>query len=371
MPARPERNGSRAVTREDVARRAGVSTATVSYVVNDGPRPVSAAARKAVLEAIEALGYRPDRIARTLARRRSQAIAFISPDITNPILADLAREVDEAAAESGYTLVVLNANHSVERQRAQIAFLDAMRVDGVLVVTPGDDPGRVLPVLAHGCPVVLVEREVPDAPVDMVLVDNVDIGRQATDHLLQHGHTVVGCVGGPGAAQRIRGYRESLVLGGIAVRPELIRAGELDLAGGAAAATTLLSSIPRPTAIFATNDRLAAGVVGAARERGLRIPEDLAIVGADDSYVTRVSVPPLTTVALPVHEMARLATTLLLDRIGGTAPRAPRQVAFKARLVIRASCGCSQAAPSLPVTIRPTAGGIRLPERSETDHQRP
>jgi LacI family transcriptional regulator, galactose operon repressor len=341
MLARAEGNGSRTVTREDVARRAGVSTATVSYVVNDGPRPVSAAARKAVLEAIEALGYRPDRIARTLARRRSQAIAFISPDITNPILADLARAIDEAATDSGYTLVVLNANHSVERQRAQIAFLDAMRVDGVLVVTPGDDPHRVLSILEHRCPIVLVEREIPDAPVDMVLVDNVDIGRQATDHLLEHGHIVVGCVGGPGAAKRIRGYQESLVLGGLAVRPELIRTGEPDLAGGASATEALLSADPRPTAIFATNDRMAAGAISAVRGLGLRVPEDLAIVGADDSYVTLVTVPPLTTVALPVPEMARLATTLLMERIRATAPPAPRQVAFKARLTVRASCGCT------------------------------
>lgn len=362
MPGGRPRGTDGAVTREDVARRAGVSTATVSYVINDGPRPVSRGARQAVLRAIDELGYRPNRVARTLARRRSQVIAFITPDITNPILAELAREVDEAAAELGYVLVVVNANHSTERQRAQIALFDEKRVDGLLVVTPGIEPERLLPLLERGSPIVLVEREIPGARVDMVLVDNVDMGRQATDHLLQHGHAVVGCVGGPGAAGRIQGYRESLVLGGLSVQPELVRTAESTLAGGASAAASILSSRPRPTAIFASNDRMAAGVISSARERGLRVPEDLAVVGADDSYVTLVTVPPLTTVALPVHEVGRLATTLLLDRIRGTAPPAPRQVAFKARLIVRASCGC--VAPNLPLGERsdafaPAAANVR------------
>jgi LacI family transcriptional regulator len=233
------------VTREDVARRAGVSTATVSYVINDGPRPVSGATRGAVLRAIDELGYKPDRIARTLARRRSQVIAFITPDITSPILSELAREVDEATAESGYVLVVMSARHGLEPRRAEISFLDESRAEGLMVVAPGFEPERLLRFLKRGSPTVLLMREIPDAPVDMVLVDNVDVGRQATDHLLRHGHTVVGCVGGPGAAQRVQGYRDSLVLGGRSVQPELIRSGDADLGGGASAATSMLASAER------------------------------------------------------------------------------------------------------------------------------
>ena len=343
-----------------------MSTATVSYVINDGPRPVSRATRSAVLRAIDELGYKPDRIARTLARRRSQVIAFITPDITSPILAELAREVDEAAAESGYVLVVVGANHGIERQRIEHAFLDESRAEGFVVVTPGFEAERLLPFLKRGNPTVLLMREVTDAPVDMVLVDNVDVGRQATDHLLQHGHTVVGCVGGPGAAQRVQGYRESLVLGGRSVQPELIRFGDPDLGGGASAAASMLSQRPRPTAIFATNDRMAAGVIGAARARGLRVPEDLAVVSADDSYLTRVTVPPLTAVAPPIHEMARLATTLLFDRIRGTAPAAPRQVAFKARLTVRASCGCDESAMPSALDDNAARSALQVANRSGT-----
>lgn len=330
----------RLATREDVARRAGVSTATVSYVVNDGPRPVAAATRATVLRAIRDLGYRPNQLARGLARRRTQVIAYVTPDISNPLLAELARQVEDTAFQSGYMLVVCNSNRSADRERAQIALLDEKRVDGLLLVTTGLDADDLRQILDDGIPVVLLEREIHGVAVDMVLVDNRDIGRQATDHLLWHGHTAVACIAGPAAAQRVEGYRESLALGREGVRPALIREAEPSSAGGRDAARALLTSTERPAAIFASNDSIATGVLHAARDLGLVVPRDLAVVGADGTSVAGGAVPPLTTVTLPVAEIGRLATTMLLDRIRGIAPPAPRQVTLKAKLAIRASCGC-------------------------------
>lgn len=340
------RSAATAVTREDVARRAGVSTATVSYVVNGGPRGVSPATRAAVLRAIKELDYKPNRLARRLARRGTQALAFVTPDITNPLLADLARQVEETAFEAGYMLVLCNTNRSPDRERAQIALLDEKRVDGLVVVTSGLDHEGLRYVLENGISIVLLDREIPGAPVDMVLVDNVDIGRQAVDHLREHGHERIACVAGPAAAKRVQGFRESLQLGGLAPRKASIQIAEPTVSGGQAAATTLFASGVRPTAIFASNDLMAVGVLHAARAAGLKVPEDLAVVGADGTYVATTAVPPLTTVTLPVVELGRFATTILLDRIRGTAPPAPRRVTLKAQLTVRTSCGCPAREPA-------------------------
>ncbi|MFN8522019.1 MAG: LacI family DNA-binding transcriptional regulator [Chloroflexota bacterium] len=328
------------VTRDDVARLAGVSTATVSYVVNRGPRPVSAEARAAVLRAVEALGYSPNRTARALARPGSRLLAFMTPDVTNPILAMLAAEIDRVASESGYVAVTLGCDGDVDRIRIRMDAFVRNRIDGLLMVTPGIGADALRSALRAEIPTVLVEREIPGADVDMVLVDNVDIGRQATEHLLEHGHAVVGCVGGPGAAGRIRGFREALILGERTVYPDLIQMAEPSVEHGEAVAGAMLASDARPTAIFATNDRMAAGVIRAAHAAGVRVPEGLAVVSADDSYVSLATSPPLTAVAMPIQEMARLAVSILLDRIRGQARTKPLHVELRPGLVIRGSCGC-------------------------------
>jgi LacI family transcriptional regulator, galactose operon repressor len=190
-------------------------------------------------------------------------------------------------------------------------------------------------------PLVVLQYELPGVAADIVQVDNVDIGRQATDHLQEHGHAAIGCVAGPGAAARIRGYREALMLQGRTMHSEPIQSADATVAEGQAAAAAMLSQARRPTAIFATNGLMAAGALRAARDLGLRVPEDLAIVAADDSYVSIVTTPTITTVGLPADELARLGMGMLLDRIRGVAKPTPRQLTLKASLTKRESCGCT------------------------------
>lgn len=325
--------------RDDVARAAGVSTATVSYVLNGGPRPVSAAARAAVLRAVAELGYTPNRVARAVARR-TRTILTIVPAITNPLLAELASQAEVAAVAAGYTAVVASAEGSVLRERELIAHAALMRVDGVVLVARDLEPGDLRPLRDAGIPVVQLGRGLPGEAVDAVLVDNVDIGRQATAHLLEHGHQVVAGIAGPGGAHRVQGYREAHILGGVPVSPALIRSADSTASAGRQHALDLLRLCPRPTAIFATNEPLAIGVLQAARRLGLRVPEDLAVAAADGTYLAATASPVLTTVAFPVAEMARLAVGMLLDRMKGNGPTTPRQVTFKATLVRGASCGC-------------------------------
>jgi LacI family transcriptional regulator len=316
-----------------------VSTATVSYALNGGPRPVSAAARAAVLRAVDQLGYRPNRRARDRARR-TRTIAAIVPAITNPLLASLVASIDAAALEAGYTVLVASAESSVDRQRDLIAHLAAMRADGVVVTARElrrDDLG---PLRAAGVPAVVLASAIPDAQVDAVLVDHVDIGRQAAAHLLEHGHRLAACIAGPGGGERIEGYRQAHVLAGVPLDPGLVRRDDATAFAGRREALDLLRLRPRPTAIFATNEPIALGVLHAARSLGLRVPEDLAVVAADGTYLAAMAAPSLTTVAYPVAEMARLTVAMLLDRIRGNGPDAPRQLTFKATLIRSASCGC-------------------------------
>lgn len=350
--------GAMPATRDDVARAAGVSVATVSYVLNGGPRPVSAERRRRVLQAVADLEYRPNAIARSLRARRTRILGFVLPDSANPYFAALAHAIEEAAAARGYQVIMANAAERPEREAAHIEALLRLQVDGLFWI-PADlrRASRVSP--RPDVPTVQIDRTLDVFPprggadgaagkgavFDVVTADNLAGGRLATDHLLALGHRRLACLAGPAghrhAQARLQGFKEALRTAGAGSGAgELIGHGEFDYASGAAVAGGWCALPPdaRPTGIVCGNDAMAIGALAALAAAGLRVPGDVSVTGYDDLPQAPYTVPPLTTVAQPVGEVAAAAVERLLARVErpGAAPR-PEHTVFPVRLVVRGS----------------------------------
>ncbi|MET7278078.1 LacI family DNA-binding transcriptional regulator [Kribbella sp. NPDC005582] len=311
------------VTRNDVARYAGVSTAVVSYVVNDGPRAVSPQARERVLEAIRVLGYRPNATARALRTGSTQTFGLITPDGGNPLFAELAKAIDKAAAERGYVVLQTSADGDPETERTKVAQLLARQVSGLVLVTPAEAPD----LGGADVPVVVVNRLLPG--VSSVRPRYREGARRAVEHLLWHGHTRIALVIG-GRGERERGWRDALRAAGLEDGPVVRVAFSRE--GGYAAGQELIAQ--RPTAVFASSDLQAIGVLRAVREAGLRVPEDVAVVAFDGTAEAEYCWPPLTVVRQPVERMAAEVVRQLVEGTVG------RPTAYPTELIIRKSCGC-------------------------------
>jgi LacI family transcriptional regulator len=332
------------VTMRDVAKLAGVSLPVVSYVINDGPRPVSPGTRDRVLRVIEELGYKPNRLARGLARKGTLSIALIIPNISDLFFAHLAQSVEEAAYAAGFSILLCNTGQDHEREIAYFNLLAKKRIDGILLVTSGLDAGQLQNASGEDLPLVVLDREIEGAFVDTVIFDNFTAGKHAAEHLLQHGGRGIACIAGPktlpGAVQRVEGYKEALKQAGVAPVDNLIKWCDYTFGGGLRDASGLLKGKIRPQAILACNDEMGAGVIHAARQAGMDVPRQLAVAGIGDSLIGQIVIPQLTTVNASVDDMGRTGTEMLLERIGGSAPRVQRRVVLDTKLIIRGSCGC-------------------------------
>ncbi|MDH6577741.1 LacI family DNA-binding transcriptional regulator [Kitasatospora sp. MAP5-34] len=338
------------VTRDDVARLAGVSTAVVSYVINNGPRPVAPATRERVKAIIEELGYRPDSMAQAMARRRSNLIGMVLPDARQPFFAELAHAVEQVASEHGKLVLIGNSDYRDAREDHYVREFLGMRVDGLILISQmpssrvaaevaADDTTRV--VLLHH------RSDVADNPA--VVTDDSGGARLAVRHLLDHGHAAVVCLGRPvgvlGAgdpvAGRVAGWLDAMAEAGVPTDGLLVDA-PFKRTETFGVALELLSRPDRPTAVFCATDDQAIGVLRAARELGLRVPEDLAVAAFDDIKQSAFADPPLTTVRADRDAMARAAVSLAL---GLEPPAGPGGALrrFPAELVIRRSCGCNPA----------------------------
>ena len=329
----------------DVAKRAGVSKSSVSRVLNGGP--VSPKTRKAVLEAIEELGYRPSVAARGLVTKRSQTVGFVLTDVADPYYSEIIRGVEAALSEKGYSLILCSARWDNARELNYIRMLAEHRVDGLLVLssltTANEDALQTLSTEMER-PVVFLDRSSPGTSFDSVGVDDFTAAAGAVRHLVNLGHARIAHVTGPlnyhSGVRRLQGYRHALAQAGIEIDESLIAEGNFTKRGGYEAAVRLLSLKNRPTAIFAANDISALGVWQAAREFGLRIPEDLALVGFDDIELLNLADIPLTTVRQPRYDFGYVGTQILLTRIEESEkPKKRRQVILPTELIIRRSCG--------------------------------
>ena len=325
----------------DVARRAGVSSATVSRVLADKPH-VSDDLRQRVLAAVDELGYTPSRVARSLRVRRSTIIGLIISDIQNPFFTSLVRAVEDVAYEHDFVVMLCNSDEDIEKEGLYINVLLSEQVAGV-VITPTretDNPSRKL--VEAGTPVVAVDRRMRDLDVDTVVVDNVGGSAELTAHLLSHGHRRIGAIVGPATSttgrERLRGFAEALEAHGISPIPELIKIGLPKEDFGYGAMASMLDSAIPPDAVFAANNLLTVGALRAVNERNLRIPDDIAMVAFDEMSWTSLIAPGLTTVVQPTYELGCRAAQLLLRRIEGFDGPV-QEIVLAPSLCVRGSCG--------------------------------
>ena len=327
----------------DVAERAGVSVTSVSHVINE-TRPVSYELRERVLAAMEELGYHPNRLARSLRSGKTHTIGTIVPDSADPFFAEVARGIEDTAFENGYSLILCNSDANLDKEAFYTDVLVEKQVDGILFLAAGGSTGRILDLQQRGMPVVVVDRELPAAHVDSVVTDNAGGGWSATRHLIDLGHRRIGYIAGPSdltlSEYRFTGYRKALKEAGIAVDESLVVRGAFDFESGYRAARQLLTHSQRPTAIFACNDLMAIGAICAAVELGLRVPEDLSVIGYDDVPLASYSNPPLTTIAQPIYDLGVVAASMLLERLHDPV-RPARRIVLDVELQIRRSTAAS------------------------------
>lgn len=321
----------------EVAELAGVSRTTVSHVLS-GNRPVAIATRERVEHVIGELSFRPNGLARSLRIKRSDTIALIIPDITNPFYPVLARGLDDAMA-GRYRTFICNTDAVRERELEFAADLSDRHVDGMVIVAFQIEAPDLRSILELGMPVISLGESVDDPRVDIVLTDDEHGAFEATRHLIRHGHRRVGMIRGSAGADlpRSTGYRRALQEEDIPFDRELTASGAWTRPGGAKAMRALLALEDPPTAVFSANDLMAIGAMDAAREGGLSLPRDLALVGYDDIEAAALVSPPLTTVVNPAYEAGREAGRLLLDRMTGRYVGERREVVLRSRLVERGS----------------------------------
>ena len=332
-PASRASEARRSITRADVARYAGVSSAVVSYVLNNGPKPVAAATRIKVLDAISVLGYRPNASARALSRGVTDMVGMIVPDSRNPYFAELVHAVDRAAQEQGRTLLVINSDSRRSSTSDHIAGLASHQLDGLIVADTLSLAERSV-VTSLRVPFVLINQFSADTDTASFGVDYYLGARSGVEHLIWHGHRNIAFIGGdPAIDQRERGWTDALTSAKLPLGPRF-RVG-FSLQAGYQAGRLLTETTPRPTAVFVASDQLAFSALSAFHEQGLSIPDDIAVVSFDGSAESLYFRPPLTTVAQPIKKMAGAAVSRLLS--------GSREAAFESYptdLIIRRSCGC-------------------------------
>jgi len=372
VPARRELRrlgkGCAMPTMADVARSAGVSVATVSHVLN-GTRPVLPHTRQAVLDAVDALGYTPNTLARSLVTSRTRSIGLAVSVISNPYFTEILQGVEAAALEAGYSLLVADPHDDPLHERKVVEFLHERRVDGMIVAPSAQPHDLVAYLRRHAVPAVFLDRvvDVPADPdgtgahgtgapgvhggdagapsFDQVCGENAAPMAGLVTHLAGLGHRRIGLVAGlPGLSttvERVTGYRQGLAAAGLPHEERLVVAGDSDSAGAQQATDALLALAHPPTALVTANDAMTIGALRALRRQGLSVPDDIALCCFDDFAWADLFTPRLTAVAQPGREIGATAVRVLLDRLA--APDQPaRTVRLPCTFVHRTSCGCPE-----------------------------
>jgi DNA-binding LacI/PurR family transcriptional regulator len=325
----------------DVATHAGVSPATVSRTLN-GDVNVSEDIRTRVLESVRELGYRPNRMARNLRRQTSETIGVVVSDIENPHFTRSVRAIEDAAYKRGYRVILCNTDETPEKQRAYLEMLAEEQVVGVILAPADPGDPTISRLLDLNVPIVAFDRNVDDERADAVLADNVRAGRVATEHLLDLGRKHVGFISGRPeiltGAQRLQGYEEAMLARGL---EPCIGLGHFRLEQAHTATREMLENHPELDGIVVANNLMAIGAVRALREKGVRVPDEIAFVGIDDPSWASLIAPAMTTLAQPTQEMATSAFDLLIDRIENRRSRS-RFMIFHFELYLRESSGVAQ-----------------------------
>ena len=327
-------------TIKEVARRAKVSVGTVSNVLS-GAVPVSAKLRERVLGIVRELDYHPNHVARSLKIRQTKMLGMVVSDITNPFFPLLVRGAEDAAWSHNYMLITLNTDDQVERERQVLAALRTRRVDGILLVLASteDNTDHITNAIESGIPIVCLDRKPRGIPLDSVTVDNVAGARECVQHLIDGGNRRIAILTGPlhveVARERLEGYRTALKEAGLPVDEALVRDGGFRLEAGYAAAMDLIDR-EAPAAFFCSNAMMAAGLLRALNEKGLRCPDDVAVATFDDPQFAEALRPRLTAMAQPAYDLGYGGADLLLKRIQDPS-RTQTNLVLKTELRIRES----------------------------------
>lgn len=322
----------------DVARRAEVSPATVSRVVN-GHANVDPALAERVREAMRELDYRPNAVARNLRRSRTTLWAVVISDIGNPFFTSLVRGVEDVAQSAGYSVVLCNSDEDPAKEGRYVSVALSEQMAGV-IISPSGRATHINRLIDSRVPVVVIDRQLRNAQVDTVLVDNEHGAELATGHLLESGYRQIACITGPRrlstAVQRLQGYQHALAVAGLPLDENLVRFADFRTGGGYQAMSSLLAGTPRPDAVFAGNNLMTVGAVECLVDSRIAMPDEMGVVGFDDVPWATLVRPSLTTVAQPTYELGRAAAELLVNRMA-TPERPPSTVTLHTKLHVRES----------------------------------
>ncbi len=329
-------------TIHDVAKLAGVAPITVSRVINNSGY-ASDETRKRVEAAAAELGYVQNRLARSLRTKRSNALALVLTDITNPFFTTVARGVEDVASEAGYTVTYCNTDEDALKQQRNLELLVQQQVDGILLVPAFSSADAVKDIQKSDTPVVILDRHVPDVKADIVRCNSEDGAYELVRLLHGLGHQHIAMLNGPQgtstADDRLAGYKRAMAEAGIHDVAHWVQSGSFKQESGYEMAMKAISGPIRPSAIFAANNFLAIGALKAIQNCNLSVPEDVALVGFDDLPPALVTFPFLTVASQPAYEMAQKATHLLLSRIEGTGPDDFQEIILPTELIVRHSSG--------------------------------
>jgi len=325
---------------KDIARAAGVSTATVSHVFNR-TRHVSETVRQQVMDAAAQLDYHPNYFARSLTTMKSGTIGIVILDITNPFFAEVVRGCEAALRPYGYNLVVCNTDGHMDTEEEYLRLLISKRVDGIIAAVTSDKWDALRMATTHGLPVIFVDHMAAGLEGRLVCVDNERGTYQCVSHLIEDGHDRIGILVGPtvigSMRERLVGYRRALNEHGIGVDERLVKHTQTDVESAAGGMDELLSEAPRPSAVFLSNNIMALGALTALRRRGLSCPSDIALAAFDDVAWMQIADPPLTTVRQPTQDLGALAGRLMMQLIQGE--KVPESaIMLQPKLIIRESC---------------------------------
>ncbi|OBZ17846.1 LacI family DNA-binding transcriptional regulator [Bacillus sp. FJAT-26390] len=331
----------KATTIYDVAKEAGVSIATVSNAIN-GKGKVSSKKRDEIFKVMERLQYQPSVIASALMGKKTYTIGLLIPDVSNPFFSEIARSVEDLAHSEGYSVIVCSTDNKDDRVEKYIRLLEQKSVDGILIGT-GVENADILKQLAEkSLPIVMIAREAVAMPVHSVLTDDFKGGSIAAEHLLGCGHRSMAVLSEnfkvTSSFERVRGFRFALFEAGIALDDASIISCNSSIKDGKRAAAALIRGENRPSAIFCCNDLLAIGALQAAKEAGVRVPEQLSIIGFDDTILSTVTNPALTTIAQPMDQMVKLAFDLLIRSVENT-DEIKQRIVMQPELIVRESTG--------------------------------
>lgn len=328
---------------KEIARIAGVSTATVSRVLNNSDKVKERTAKK-VLKVAEDLNYRLDHVARRMRVKKTESlvIGLIITDIGNPFFSNVAKGVENVAFKNNHILMISNTNESPEKEKYILNSMLSEKVSGVIIVPSSGNNIFLEKLVVDGFPMVMVDRRLKNLNIDSVSINNEKGGLLATQRLINNGHKRIGIICGikglSNSEERFEGYKRALDKAGIAIDKDLITYGNYVESGGREAMEKLLSLSDPPTAVFSTNNLMTLGCIKELYSRKISIPDEIALIGFDDSTWAEALIPPLTTVKQPGYELGTNAAELLIKKLNN-GNSSIMNIVLNPELIIRESCG--------------------------------